>query len=135
MFKAVLIVTALITVSAFGIGRMKFPPQESLQSASEERMTAKQKEHSKLYERYRTGKKLSDLAAKAAGEVETRTSGNVEVSTYLPSGIQYGDPEPQPAYPNNFLRGIACDADAIVVGMLKNPSSHLTENGEFIFTD
>lgn len=92
-------------------------------------MTEKEKIHSKLFKGYIAGQKISGL---------TRTQAtNIEVEVELPSGpFPYGNPNAPaaPHYPHGFLRGIACDADAIAIGTLKSKSSQLTEDGAAVFT-
>src|SRR2546423_609195 len=87
-------------------------------------MTPQQKEHSKLYKGYRTGKKLRDL---------TTTVGDVSLRRDI--GAQGGDTD-EPSFDlQKFLREMASDADAVVVGTVKNKSSQLTEDEDYVFTD
>jgi hypothetical protein len=93
-------------------------------SIREGRMTDSQREHSKLYKGFGTGKKLKDVA------VEIR--GGVKVKRNAPTPV--GEPGPAPTF-SEFLRGLACNADAVVVGVVKDKASQLTEDGDFVFTD
>jgi hypothetical protein len=85
---------------------------------------ARQKEHAKRYKGYKSGKKLRDLTA-ATGDVMLRR----EV------GTQGGDPNEAPFDFQKFLREMADEADAVVVGTVKNKSSQLTEDEDYVFTD
>lgn len=90
----------------------------------EGRMTDKQREHSKLYKGFGTGKKLKELSEEIPGGVK------VKRNTPLP----VGEPGPSPTL-SEFLQGLACKADAIVIGVVTDKSSQLTEEGDFVFTD
>jgi hypothetical protein len=83
----------------------------------------KQKEHAKLYKIYDVGPDLRKQAATGTGDI------TVEVSS--PGKIYPSEPVSLPP----FLNALACDADAIVIGIPKSGSSQFTENGSFIFTD
>lgn len=84
-------------------------------------MTEKQREHSKLYPPSPRGKKMSDY----------------------PKGIEIVIGLPMPEEPTSsrkpssfeFIEKMACDADAVVLGVIGSKSSQLTETGDFIFTD
>jgi hypothetical protein len=84
----------------------------------------RQKEHAKRYKGYKSGKKLRDLTA-ATGDVMLRR----EV------GTQGGDPSETPFDFQKFLREMAGEADAVVIGTVKNKSSQLTEDEDYVFTD
>jgi hypothetical protein len=98
---------------------------QSAVQAQETESTQKQKEHSKLYKEYKRDQKLSALAATATDDVT------------IIEGI--GQKVFQPNAPRlNFktlINELACKADAVVIGVVKNKTSQLTENEEFIFTD
>jgi|SRR5918911_2811812 hypothetical protein len=83
----------------------------------------KQKEHAKLYKTYDNGPDLRKQAAASTGDI------TVEVSS--PGKIYPSEPVSLPP----FLNALACDADAIIIGIPKSGSSQFTENGSFIFTD
>lgn len=82
----------------------------------EGKLTARQKEHSKLYTRYSKGSK------KLPGSTGWLMGGG---EIYLPSPFNL----------RNHLTSMACEADAVVIGTLKNEASQLTEDEAFIFTD
>jgi len=98
--------------------------QDDPTSVQEGRMTDKQREHSKLYKGFGDGKKLKDIAVQISGGVK------VKRNTPLPRG----ETVPSPNF-SEFLKGLACSADAVVIAVLKDKSSQLTEDGDFVFTD
>jgi hypothetical protein len=91
-------------------------------------MSGKQKEHSKLYEQYRTGRKLDAIPPSEFAKV-------AEPGVYLEPGTPVINPEAPPISFEEFTKNLACEADAIVTATIKDQSSQLTENKEFIFTD
>lgn len=88
-------------------------------------MTERQREHSKLYQQYRTDKKLRDINVPGTSDVK------VGAGTSLPMG----DPSAAPFNRNSFLMRLACNADAVLVGLVNDKTSQLTEDEGFIFTD
>jgi hypothetical protein len=82
--------------------------------------SARQKEHGKLFKH--AGRKLQDIASSQPGDVEV-----IEEEGYV---IQM----PKTSRVPTFMSAL-CNADAVVVGILKSKSSQLTEQGNFIFTD
>lgn len=91
-------------------------------SASAQDAPRPRKEHGKLYKEFEHGPKLADLTAQGAGDV------TVVEDSPIPVGPGYTPPP--------FLNAIACEADAVVVGVLGGASaSDLTDDGHFIFTD
>lgn len=98
--------------------------QERATVIQEGQMTDKQREHSKRYKGFGNGKKLKDLAVEVPGGVK------VKRNTPLP----VGELGPSPNF-SEFLKGLTCNADAVVIGVVKDKSSQLTEDGEFVFTD
>jgi hypothetical protein len=89
-------------------------------------MSERQREHSKLYKKYNSGRKIPELITKEKG-VE------VEVYRLLPLGAdQYDAPFSTPA---GEVNRITCSADVVVVGVVKNKASQLTEDQSFLFTD
>jgi hypothetical protein len=89
-------------------------------------MTEKQRQHSKLYKEYNVG--LPTIP-------EQLDSGQPGVL------IKKGPPlvgvpgDPVSISFHDFLRDLACGADAVVIGRVKNKSSQLTEAKDFVFTD
>jgi hypothetical protein len=123
LLLALLILTVITTLSAFK-GQSRKTAQQDKDDPTpiqEGVMTEKQREHGKLYPQSPRGKKLSDY----------------------PNGIDIviGLPLPEKSTSNRmassfeFLQRMACDADAVVLGVIGNKSSQLTEKGDFIFTD
>ncbi len=84
----------------------------------------RQKEHAKRYKGYKSGKKLRDL---------TTTVGDVMLRREV--GTQGGDPNETPFNFQTFLQEMAGDADAVVLCTVKNKSSQLTEDEDYVFTD
>ncbi|HVF48576.1 MAG TPA: hypothetical protein VNA19_00735 [Pyrinomonadaceae bacterium] len=119
----------LISVSAMlqkrGADKAKPMPPEEATLIQEGVMTAKQKEHSKLFKGYTwfsDGKKIKDIAAQKDGEIE--------VNAPLEDTLRY----PQPSL-GEYLQKMTCEADAVVIASVKSKSSNLTESGTFLFTD
>jgi hypothetical protein len=116
------LLTFLVILVLSGFAVFRLTTNRSNAQTPETEKTRKQKEHSKLYKEYDTGPKLQDLAAKGTGDLV--------VADDTPIQVDFGIARPP------FLKGITCDADAIVVGVLNSQhTSHLTEGGSFIFTD
>lgn len=114
---SLLVVLGIITL--VGLGDLWLINSQSSVQAQE--VTAKQKEHGKLYKGYGGGTNLRELATKRAGDITI-----VETPP-----IQF-DFDGRPP----FLTAITCDADAVVIGVIKDRSqSQLTEDESFIFTD
>ncbi len=87
-------------------------------------MGEKQKKHSKIYKGtnwYTRGKKIKDLISE---------QGDVEIEAPILDSIL----RPTPPL-DEFLRKQTCDADAVVLGAVKDKTSQLIESGTFIFTD
>ncbi len=82
-------------------------------------MSEKQRQHSKLFKRYKTGRKL-DTAFEGA---------------YVEPPIEVFDPNAPILSFNDFLKQKSCESDAVIIAEIKDRSSQLTENNEFIFTD
>lgn len=90
-------------------------------------MSYQEKERSKFFAQHKTGRKIDDLIATGTGELI--------ITSLSPKPFITGNPH-CPNYPRPYLRNIANEADAIIVGTVKDKiSSQLTSNGEFIFSD
>jgi len=90
------------------------------------KITEKQKEHSKLYKEYGIGKKLREVAAET-------TANEAAVIRGIPQRVFSPD---APRFDwNHFFRDLSCDSDAVVIGKVKNQSSQLTADEDFVFTD
>jgi hypothetical protein len=119
--------TLVLVIAVLALISIMLPPHIQNQSASasqEGTMTSKQKEHSKLYKEYKTGKKLRDLAEQV-GDVKLKR--NV--------GAQGGDSGQLPLDLQTILQRAAQAADAVIIGTAKGSSSQLTEDEDYIFTD
>jgi hypothetical protein len=92
-------------------------------------MSKQQQEHSRLYKEFRTDKNIPELAATSVGDIV------VEKTIYPPLGGGLPCDAPCNAYPHAFIKGIAYDADAVIIGAVKNNTSQLTEDKDFVFTD
>lgn len=127
-FLVLLMVTILVLAVATGIGNQSqgtpASPKHDVTSIHEERMTDKQRAHGRLYKGFGNGKKLKHIAAEIRGGVK------VKRNTPLP----VGESIPAPTL-SDFSKRLACNADAVVVGVVNSKSSQLTEDGDFIFTD
>lgn len=92
-------------------------------------MTRKQREHSKLFKPYGGDRQLEELADTGKGEIE------VLVASFTPFGAGSLSEEDSKIYPNIYLKNISGDADAVIIGTIKNKSSQITGDGTFVFTD
>jgi hypothetical protein len=91
-------------------------------------MTEKQRAHSKLYGEYGMGRKLDAIPAR-------EFKPGVEPGVYRELGTPVTSPDAPILSFADFMRNLSCEADAVVVATIKDHSSQLTENKEFIFTD
>ena len=96
--------------------------------AAQEQVTETQKVHSHLFPEYKSGRNIRELVSRGSGDVvvvksvRPIASGGGGVNVRSPSG-------------NAYLDYMSSRADAVVIGTLKNKSSQLTDDGEFLFTD
>ena len=85
-------------------------------------MTDRQRRHSKLYEKYASGRrKLRDVTH--------------SVRLVIPTPFIESPDDKRAQSIDQFFQLAACNADLIVIGVIKNKTSQLTENGSFVFTD
>ena len=112
-------------IAAVTIGNITLRGQNQ-KTPSTDGETRKQKEHSKLYKEYGVGKKLRELAEKTPGTEVTVIKGMPE-KTF--------NPDSPPFDLQGFLKKLACHADAVVIGVIQDQSSELTEDEDFVFTD
>jgi len=123
LLLALLTVTIITALTAFkGHSQKADEPDKDVPTPVQEGvMTERQREHSKLYPPSPRGKKLSDY----------------------PKGMEILIGLPMPEQPTSnrtpssfeFLTKLACDAEAVVLGVVESKTSQLTEKGDFIFTD
>jgi hypothetical protein len=111
------------------IATLRSQAQDGSASAGREKVlplqattTEKQRKHSKLFKHQ--GPKLRELAAGGTEDISVEVERPYLIST----------PSNQ-STPLPYMQAVVCNADAIVVGMLKNESPQLTENENFIFTE
>jgi hypothetical protein len=91
-------------------------------------MSAQQREHSKLYERYKTGRKLDEIPLSEFKQ-------GVEPGVRIEPGTPVVSSEAAPESFEDFVRNLTCSSDAVISATIKDKASQLTENREFIFTD
>lgn len=134
--KARLLITAFILVSVAALltgSKASFSQDKELIDAPTPveigMMTEKQKAHSKLHPPSKGRKKLLNLIEEPTGDIEI-VGGNGRPLGYGPMSEQDSG-----IYPNLYLKGISNDADAIVIGIVKDRSSNITADETFIFTD
>lgn len=118
-----LLTTLVITLSV-GFGALRGATHQSV-SAQKQEPTEKQKEHRKLYKEYKREQTLPVLAETATSDI-TVIEG-VGQKVFQPDGPRLGF--------QTFIKHLSCHADAIVIGVINNKASQLTENEAFTFTD
>lgn len=125
--KKLTVISFLVSVLALSSvtqGQQAQPDQEQATPVQEGVMTQRQREHSKLFKGLGTGKKLLDLSAEVPTDVK------IKIGPGLPVGEEGSSQSGA-----KFFERLACNADAVIVGVAKDKSSQLTEDGEFAFTD
>ena len=119
---AVIAVSVATAVATFQVQSQKDAKgQEQATVIQEGQMTEKQRQHSTLFKH--SGPKLRDIAA--------RQNGDVEVEEGL--GLMMRLPATGPQRP--VFHSAVCNADAVVIGILNDKSSQLTDGKNFVFTD
>lgn len=95
-------------------------------------MTEKQKQHSKGFDAYQSGKKISETILQQA-----KTNGPRIVDLKVLPPLPVLSPAGTGHYESSheFLTKMTANSDAVLVGVVKEKSSQLTENGKFVFTD
>lgn len=96
-------------------------------------VTEKEREYSKEYKKlysYRKGRKLSELSELGKRRGYRQEAG---ISIGLPLIPTIGNSPAVTA--SEFLRNLSCDADAVVVGVVKSETAHLTEDETFVYTE
>ena len=87
-------------------------------------MTARQKEHGKLFKGYGTGKKIRELI---------KERDEVSLVSGLPGRGGYpGQPQ---LTQESFVELATCDSDSVILGSIVGRASQLTTDGDFVFTD
>ena len=92
-------------------------------------MSEKQRAHSKLYDNYKTNRKLDALP------LPDENDKDLEQGVYIEPGTPIISPDAPLLSFEDFLRNTACGSDAVAIVDVKDKSSQLTDNREFIFTD
>lgn len=92
-------------------------------------MTEKQRAHSKLFDSYKTSRKLDALP------LPNQNDKGLEQGVYIEPGTPVTSPDAPALSFEDFLKETACASDAVAIVDVKDKSSQLTENREFIFTD
>lgn len=138
MRKTILVLLAVVSLIAVStaIATLRVKGQKTSLSKKEAAtpvqdgvISEKQKQHRHLYKEYKGAGKLQDLVDR-----ETNNSHD-GLTVALITGPPELSPQGMTATPAKVLDKLAAGADAIVVGVVKNKASQLTENGTFIFTD
>jgi hypothetical protein len=119
-----LLLALFLVVTVAAVPALRVPGQAQKSAKKEDVVTERQKEHSKLYGEYKTGKKISELVAEI---------GDVTIRRNTP--LSGGDLGGYATNPHESLRRMTCDADAVVIGKVQNKLSQISESQDFIFTD
>lgn len=109
-------------------------PQDETTVVQRGQVTAKEREYSKEYRKlysFRKGRKFSEVIE----ESERRGQGTENITGYSGEYEGFYLPNAPVITPVEFLGKLSCKADAIVVGSVKNKSSHMTEDETFIYTE
>jgi hypothetical protein len=91
-------------------------------------MSDQQRQHSKLYGNYKYERTLDSYPS------EWFANGQ-EPGPYIGPGLVITSPDAPPLSFDDVIKDLKCDADAVVIGVVKSKESQLTDNKEFIFTD
>jgi len=102
-----------------------FSQQEQSIRVRKQSKTDQQREHSKLYGEYSTGLKTIPEQLSAMPGLLIKVGPPLQGSTRTRSAISLP----------SFLRDLACDADAVVIGRAGRSSSQMIESQDFVFTD
>lgn len=124
----VIVIAALVTLGITQIAMSGSDGQERATPIQVGVMSEIQREHSKLYGEYHTGRKLDALPPKAF----ERTT---EPGVYIEPGTPVVNSEAPTLRFEDFIRNLNCEADLVATVLINDQTSQLTENSEFIFTD
>jgi hypothetical protein len=122
LFITSIVVVCLISdsVSLQALQGKHLEPEEIATPVEDGVLTAQQKEHSKLYEKYQSNRKIRDsILVNSAAFSSFRTACPFISQKPLPS----------------IVSELADAADAVVIASFVSKSSQLTTNGSYIFTD
>ena len=118
---AVIIVGGATALATFQVQSQKDAKgQEQATVIQEGQMTERQRQHSKLFKH--SGTKLRDIAARQTGDIQVEEGAGLMMM-----------PETVPQRP--IFHSAVCNADAVLIGIVNDKSSQLTEDERFVFTD
>lgn len=129
--KTVLVTLVVLLVLGYGMSyavtsNLTSSLQQDDPTTAENRpLTPTQIEHSKLYKKYGSGRKIPDLLRSEKG--------NVELYRLQPMPTSLAN-TPTPTS-QEIIQRLTCFADVVIVGTVTKKSSHPTEDQSFIFTD
>lgn len=125
-----LLACVLMTFAAYASGQTTSePPASSGQTSAPLSLSdaAAKAEHRKLFPQYHT--KMDILH-------ETQSGRDIDISVDVSVLLGEGPEEASlPTYPDPYLRGLACGADAIVVASPSASETDITDGGDFLYTD
>jgi hypothetical protein len=124
-FSFFLVLICLSLSSLLSTGSAESPQQDIATPIQRGIMSEKQREHSRLYKQYDTTQKIPDLVRKEKDDVE--------VYRLLPLGADLSGGAATAA--SETVKRITCNADAVVIGTVRDKASQLTEGESFVFTD
>lgn len=119
--KRITLTAAVLAALLLLLGLQRLSPHLSTSRAQEAAPAQAEAGRDVPFKRYGAGQDLRELAKKRVGDVEIIETPpiRVEVTNRPP-----------------FIKAVACEADAVVVGEVRGKvSSQFTEGGRFIFTD
>ena len=116
---------ALLTAIGGSNQRTLAGPKQDDATPCQEGMTDSQREHSKLYKAFASRRNLRSLAESSATDIE------------IVNGIpqQAFTSEAPPFNLQDFLRDMARESDAVVIGIVSKKASFFTEDETFVFSD
>lgn len=118
---------AIIVQTPSNAAKLESLPEEKVTPVRKGVMSHQEKERGKLFPQHRTGRKIDNLIVAGTGEVV--------ITSFTPKPFITGNTQ-CPNYPRPYFRNIANEADAIIIGSVRDKVySQLTNNGEFVFSD
>jgi hypothetical protein len=130
-----LAVLVVVLASGFGLthlissGAAEKQQKEKATSIEVGVMTEKQREHSKLFDTYRTNRRL-DIPP---GPKDP--AGKSEMQAYVEPPIEAVAGDAPSLSFEDFLKNLTCTADVVAIVAVQDKYSQLTESREFLFTD
>lgn len=117
-----LLVLALL---GFGATNLRSPNQVANSSTQNAGRQTREERIRSVYKGAGARRNLRQLAAKATQDIEVNVGPGMPVLAPNPSAFNL----------QAFLEGMACDADAVVIGEVNKASAQLTEDESFVFTN